>query len=294
MLDIHCLNILVFHIILCYNIYACNTYREKEIGLYYLQSRYYDATVGRFINGDEIVFSTMLSDCLLANNLFAYAYNNPAINLDSNGYNTVAAYAVTSALYSKMIAMSAAATSLMASIKAFIAMIWNIFVVVGLLLIVIAAIVYICKTISTIYSAVEKSVEADKDDYKNKYKNKICVYVLARKMKDVNTIFYVGRTNNTVARFNKHKKTKGSFYMFVVYTCTSLAQSRVVEQCVLAGCLTGKFTNIIFGKAPSNRINGIAKKSVKSAVSKLGKETSDTLSLLGCTAESDWLLLMGY
>ena len=288
------LNILVFDIILCYNLYVRGTYIVKEIGLYYLQSRYYDATVGRFINGDEIAFSTILADCLLANNLFAYAYNNAVINLDSNGYNTVAAYAVTSALYSKMIAMSAAATSLIASIKAFVAMIWNIFVVVGLLLIVIAAIVYICKTISTIYDAVSDSVKADKDAYKNKYKNKICVYVLARKEQDVNSIFYVGRTNNTVARYNKHKKTKGSFYMFVVYTCTSLEESRVVEQCVLACCLTGKFTNIIFGKAPSNKINGISKKNAKSAVSKLGKETKDTLSLLGCTAESDWLLLMGY
>ena len=82
--------------------------------------------------------------------------------------------------------------------------------------------------------------------------------------------------------------------MFIVYTCSSLAQSRVVEQCVLAGCLTGKFTNIIFGQAPSNKINGISKKNAKSAVSKLGKEKQDTLSLLGCTADSDWLLMMGY
>ena len=262
--------------------------------MYYLQSRYYDAQVGRFINSDEIAFSTILAGCLLANNLFSYAYNNSVINFDSNGYNTAAAYAITYAPYSKIVAMSGAATSLMASIKAFVAMIWNIFVVVGLLLIVIAAIVCICKTISTIYDAVVDCVKADKNDYKNKYKNKICVYVLAREMKNINSIFYVGRTNNTVARFNKHKQTKGDFYMFVVYPCTSLAQSRVVEQCVLAACLTGKFTNIIFGKSPSNKINGISKKNAKSAVSKLGEETKDTLSLLGCTADSDWLLLMGY
>ena len=269
-------------------------YFDEEIELYYLQSRYYDASVGRFVNGDEVVFATILADCALANNTFTYAYNNPILNFDSNGYSTTVAYTVSSALYAKMVAMSAAATSLMASIKAFVTMIWNIFVVVGLLLIVIAAIVYICKKISTIYDTVVNSVKTGQNDYKNKYKNKICVYVLARKKKNVNSIFYVGRTNNTVARYNKHKKTKGSFYMFVVYTCTSLAQSRVVEQCVLAGCLTGKFTSIIFGQSPSNKINGISKKNAKSAVSKLGQETKDTLSLLGCTAESDWLLLMGY
>ena len=269
-------------------------YYDIEIGLYYLQSRYYDTNVCRFINGDEIVFSTVLADCEIANNTFAYAYNNSVLNFDSNGYSTIAAYSVSSALYTKMVAMSAAATSLMTSIKAFVAMIWNILVVVGLLLIVVAAIVYICKTIGTVYEAVLTSVKADTNDYKNKYKNKICVYVLARKKNNVNSIFYVGRTKDTVARYNKHRQTKGNFYMFVVYTCSSLAQSRVVEQCVLAGCLTGKFTSILFGTAPSNRINGISRKNAKKAVSKLGNETKDTLSLLGCTAESDWLLMMGY
>jgi RHS repeat-associated protein len=30
-------------------------YYDKEIGMYYLQSRYYDPEVGRFVNGDEVV-----------------------------------------------------------------------------------------------------------------------------------------------------------------------------------------------------------------------------------------------
>ena len=262
--------------------------------MYYLQSRYYDAKTGRFINVDEIVFATVLADYIWENNTFSYAHNNSVINIDSNGYSATVAYPITSALYSKMIAMSAAATSLTTSVKAFVTMICNVFVVVGLLLIAIASIVSICKQISTIYEAIENSVIADENDYKNKYKNKICVYVLARKGKDTNSIFYVGRTKNTTARYNQHKKTKGSFYMFVVYTCSSLPQSRVVEQCVLAACLTGKFTSIIYGQAPSNRINGISKQNATKAVKELGKAAKDTLSLLGSTADSDWLLLMGY
>lgn len=262
--------------------------------MYYLQSRYYNAIISRFINEDEIIFATILADCVLENNTFTYAHNNAVVNIDANGYSAVAAYSITSTLYSQMIAMSAAASSLIASIKAFVTMIWNVVVAVGLLLIAIAAIVFICKKISTVYEAIVTSVAADENDYKNKYKNKICVYVLARKRKNINSIFYVGRTKNTTARYNQHKKTKGSFYMFVVYTCNSLAQSRVVEQCVLAACLTGKFTSIIYGKAPSNKINSISKKNARKAVKDLGKETKDTLSLLGSTADSDWLLLMGY
>lgn len=271
-------------------------YFDEETGLYYLQSRYYDPVTARFISEDEVIFGTNMADCIIANNLFIYAKNNPVTNIDESGYYTMAAYAISSAVYYQMAAMSAAATSLMVSIKAFVTMIWNIFVVVGLLLIAIAAIVYICKTIGNVYSTVKAKTNVSSTEYK-RFKGKICVYVLARKERKINTVFYVGRTKNIIARYSQHSNRKsryykGSFNMYVVYTCSSISQSKVVEQCVLAGCLTGKFTNIIFGTAPSNRIRGISSKNAKNAVKKLGSETTDTISLLGCTSESDLLFMM--
>ena len=55
-------------------------YYDTETSLYYLQSRYYDANVGRFINGDneEIV-------CLSPPHLYAYAFNNPVNETDTSG-----------------------------------------------------------------------------------------------------------------------------------------------------------------------------------------------------------------
>ena len=59
-------------------------YYDEEIKFYYLQSRYYDAGVGRFINCDAV-------DCLIngetANRLneFAYCENDPVDNDDPNG-----------------------------------------------------------------------------------------------------------------------------------------------------------------------------------------------------------------
>ena len=56
---------------------------DTETGLYYLQSRYYDPEVGRFINPDA--FATTDVDGVLSANMFTYCENNPVRNTDSTG-----------------------------------------------------------------------------------------------------------------------------------------------------------------------------------------------------------------
>ena len=58
-------------------------YYDTETKLYYLQSRYYDPEVGRFINADAFT-STDISGALSAN-MFAYCENNPVMRHDPNG-----------------------------------------------------------------------------------------------------------------------------------------------------------------------------------------------------------------
>ncbi len=55
-------------------------YLDTETNLYYLQSRYYDSYVGRFINADG-----QLNGGLLGYNLFAYCENNPVMRTDPYG-----------------------------------------------------------------------------------------------------------------------------------------------------------------------------------------------------------------
>jgi len=55
---------------------------DAETGLYYLQSRYYDSEMGRFINADSIVST---GQGLLGNNMFAYCLNNPLSYSDPTG-----------------------------------------------------------------------------------------------------------------------------------------------------------------------------------------------------------------
>ena len=51
--------------------------------LYYLQSRYYDPSIGRFINADVFVST---GTGLLGFNMFAYCSNNPVMFVDPDGY----------------------------------------------------------------------------------------------------------------------------------------------------------------------------------------------------------------
>ena len=64
------------------------TYRgyiyDRETGFYYLQSRYYDPTIGRFLNADDIQYLGA-SGTLLSLNLFVYCENDPVNLVDSTG-----------------------------------------------------------------------------------------------------------------------------------------------------------------------------------------------------------------
>ena len=60
-------------------------YYDVETGLYYLNSRYYDPVVGRFVNADTIEILDGGNDHLLENNLFAYCFNNPVNMVDEEG-----------------------------------------------------------------------------------------------------------------------------------------------------------------------------------------------------------------
>ncbi|MBC5787513.1 RHS repeat-associated core domain-containing protein [Clostridium sp. NSJ-27] len=57
-------------------------YYDTESGLYYLQNRYYDPLVKRFINCDTIAGNTGAID---SHNTYSYCKNNPINNTDTNG-----------------------------------------------------------------------------------------------------------------------------------------------------------------------------------------------------------------
>ena len=66
-------------------------YYDTESGFYYLQSRYYDPNIGRFINADGPEISVFSAINIKDSNLFSYCANNTVSHSDNSGYfiNTI-------------------------------------------------------------------------------------------------------------------------------------------------------------------------------------------------------------
>ncbi|MDR1410144.1 MAG: DNRLRE domain-containing protein [Oscillospiraceae bacterium] len=58
---------------------------DKETGLYYCQSRYYNSNLGRWINADNPDIAALGANKVLSANLYAYVLNNPVNTRDNNG-----------------------------------------------------------------------------------------------------------------------------------------------------------------------------------------------------------------
>lgn len=59
-------------------------YWDKEFGLYYLQSRYYDPKIGRFISADSVDY--LDPEDVAGLNLYSYCNNNPVMSTDPGGH----------------------------------------------------------------------------------------------------------------------------------------------------------------------------------------------------------------
>lgn len=57
-------------------------YFDEESGLYYLNSRYYDPTTGRFINADKHIDTNV---GIYSSNMFAYCNNSPLVQVNYSG-----------------------------------------------------------------------------------------------------------------------------------------------------------------------------------------------------------------
>ena len=66
---------------------------DEDTAMYYLQTRYYDPTTGRFINADNTAFISS-SGTAIGDNIYTYCENDPVNNVDYTGqwYHNLSSY----------------------------------------------------------------------------------------------------------------------------------------------------------------------------------------------------------
>lgn len=64
-------------------------YYDTETELYYLNARYYNSQIGRFLNSDS--YGGQIGGNFLLHNIYVYCLNNPVSNYDKSGFFTIAA-----------------------------------------------------------------------------------------------------------------------------------------------------------------------------------------------------------
>ena len=59
---------------------------DKETGLSYCQSRYYNSRIGRWLSADDLDILKICTGDTLEFNAFIYCFNNPIVYKDRTGY----------------------------------------------------------------------------------------------------------------------------------------------------------------------------------------------------------------
>ena len=90
-------------------------YYDNEIGMYYLQSRYYNPVVGRFVNADDPVIGE-ISNEKTSHNIFTYCENEPVLNADYQGFFVIRRWMV-SAIADFLLSLLPGIGSLFAPVK---------------------------------------------------------------------------------------------------------------------------------------------------------------------------------
>lgn len=93
-------------------------YRDEETGFYYLQSRYYDAQICRFINADDVEVLGVVTTSVYRDNLYAYCNSDPINETDESGYFSIPRGAVSFVLDAILMAIPVVGAA-MAPVKSF-------------------------------------------------------------------------------------------------------------------------------------------------------------------------------
>ena len=226
-------------------------YYDTETELYYLNSRYYDAETGRFINADNAI--TGAGGDVRGYNLFSYCMNDPVNMSDPTGHwpklSTIFAVVAVAAVAVAAVATCGAAVPALAVAGGGI--IGGISAGAVSTAASVATGAMIVAGVST--TAAVTSAVAEKASNKTAKRNN-SVYVLKD---DTGTVQYVGRTNNVDRRRAAHSANpaRAGLEMEVIASGLNLPESRALEQAGMAYYHTINTANKV-----NNQINSVSPK----------------------------------
>ena len=227
---------------------------DTETQWYYLQSRYYNPEVCRFISSD-VYLST--GQGVIGHNSYAYCLNNPVNFADNCGCYAealVLGSSVIAALSSALAGLMAGISTSMASIASAIASCWLVPVCVVAVSIAIAGIVYTVRQVQHLCdeaASVRAKVKAQIAKGGVKVGSGYSVYVIVDK--NSNKVVYVGMTKNFYARMRAHNARfpDAKYTKLAVATGLSRTQARVLEQTLITAFSLEALFNIINSISPS-------------------------------------------
>ena len=223
-------------------------YYDNETGFYYLQSRYYNPAIHRWINSDSLIGQ---AENIQGTNLFSYCFNNPVNMTDSTGnwpklstiFAAVAVAAVAVAAVAVTVATCGAAAPALAVAGGSIAGGISAGSVATGAMLAAGASAAAAATTAVAEKAVEKVTKRNNS-----------VYAL---IDDSDTVQYVGRTNDIERRRKAHgiNPARSGLRMEILASGLNLAEARALEQAGMAYYHTINTANKM-----NNQINGIAPK----------------------------------
>ena len=209
-------------------------YYDYDLGMYYLQSRYYDQKVGRFINADGSLYNSMHGY-----NLFVYCNNNPVNYVDYTGKSP----------FAMLIASNPA--------------------VAAATLLLITAFVFLAydathdQTLSkAFWDAIDGTNTNDAVEQKEPESQKTyTVYRLVDPLTQKTE--YVGRTSDPVSRENAHKNSvlRGHLTFIIIESNLDKETARGLEQYYMNYYHTKNTENKM-----NNQINGISPTNPKAII----------------------------
>lgn len=215
------------------NPYRYRGYRyDNETGLYYLQSRYYDPEIGRFISADDL----LATSCgVLEHNMYAYCNNNPINQMDSSGD------------------ISIAIVGLVIGIAALVISSFNSSSNTGVVSSLVEGVGSVASSVTSGVKNAVSTVKAKTRKKRDKNKRENMIYTLKNKN---GKVIYVGRTNNKNDTKARHKRNPSRINLNFEIEVENLNwwEARGLEQYYIM-----HYSTLNKANPANNQINGVRK-----------------------------------